>query len=126
MIYRGAGFLAVRRFGYSPTPSPLSRQQLVFLSQSSCVLPVELTEGRRGGGEPNLNHSILSGLDHPAGHIVTTQNMRWTLVIPEFLYLPGCNGFEGGEASLADQLTPDAAILKQFHMSSLLLTRRNF
>jgi len=35
MIYRGPGFLAVVRFGSSLTLSPLSRQQLVSLSQSS-------------------------------------------------------------------------------------------
>jgi hypothetical protein len=45
-------------------------QQVVSLSQSSCVSPVELTDRRGGeewGEEPNLttpsngNHSILSG-----------------------------------------------------------------
>jgi hypothetical protein len=32
----------------TPVPLPLSRQQLVSLSQSSCVLSAELTEGRGG------------------------------------------------------------------------------
>jgi hypothetical protein len=54
-------------------PSPLSRQQVVSLSQSSCVSPVELTNGREVGGDelgaesydrgkawPSINHSILS------------------------------------------------------------------
>jgi len=41
-IYRGPGFLAVVWFN----PLPLSRQQVVSLSQSSCVSPVELTKGR--------------------------------------------------------------------------------
>jgi hypothetical protein len=41
-IYRGPGFLAVIWFN----PLPLSRQQVVSLSQSSCVFPVELTKGR--------------------------------------------------------------------------------
>ncbi len=50
MIYSGQGFLAVVRFGSSPIPSPLSRKQAVFLSQSTCVSPVELTDGRGGGG----------------------------------------------------------------------------
>jgi hypothetical protein len=55
-----------------PSPSPLSRQQIVSLSQSSCVSPVEFTD--RGGGElsgrgaksydrkkawPCINYSIL-------------------------------------------------------------------
>jgi hypothetical protein len=44
MIYRGPGFLAVIWFGSSSTPSPHTRQQVVFLSQSYYVLPTE------GGG----------------------------------------------------------------------------
>ncbi len=37
----------------SPPPNPLFRQQVVSLSQSSCVSPVQLTDGRGGkrGGE---------------------------------------------------------------------------
>jgi hypothetical protein len=50
MIYRGPDFLAVVRFGSSPSPIPsLSRQQDVSLSQSSCVSPVEFANGRGGG-----------------------------------------------------------------------------
>ncbi len=55
---------------------PLSLQQVVSLSQSPCMSPVELTDGRRGrergGGEArsydsekaltSVNHSILSAL----------------------------------------------------------------
>jgi hypothetical protein len=55
-------------------PRPTSCQQLVSLSQSYCVLPVELADGREGGGRgaklndrdkafPSINHSILSGLE---------------------------------------------------------------
>jgi hypothetical protein len=36
---------------YDLAPPPLSRQQVVFPSQYSCVSPVELTDG--GMGEPN-------------------------------------------------------------------------
>ncbi len=39
-----------------PYPLPLSREQVVSLSPSSCVSPVELTDGGRGRGageEPN-------------------------------------------------------------------------
>ncbi len=52
-----------------PSPPPVP-QQLVSLSQSSCVSPVEHTAGRVGEGvgeKPNhkvwhsINHSILSG-----------------------------------------------------------------
>jgi hypothetical protein len=53
---------------YLPAPLPLSRQQVVSLSQSSGVSPVELTDGKamRGGTNPreslpSIHHSILSG-----------------------------------------------------------------
>ncbi len=75
MIYRGPGFLAVVRFGSSPTPfPPLSRRQVVSLSQCSfvCRRSSLLTEegGRRGEVErekarPSIYTSILSGLDEP-------------------------------------------------------------
>jgi hypothetical protein len=56
--------------------APLSHQQVVSLSQSSCVSPIELPEGIGGGvgvGEEqklynrekawqSINHSVLSGL----------------------------------------------------------------
>jgi len=48
MIYRGPGFLAVVSFGSSSTPFPLSCQQVVSLSQSFYVSPVQLND-RRGG-----------------------------------------------------------------------------
>ncbi len=73
MIYRGPGFHAILWFGSSSTPSPLSSKQIVSLSQSSCVSPVELTgrwgKGRYGGGAKScdsekawslINHPILS------------------------------------------------------------------
>jgi hypothetical protein len=64
MIYREPGFLAVVWFGPPPSPSPVS------LSQSSCVSPDELNDGRGGGGleKPNrttarncstINYSML-------------------------------------------------------------------
>ncbi len=43
MISRGPVFPKVEWLGSSPTPSPLSQKQLVSLSQSFCVSPVELT-----------------------------------------------------------------------------------
>jgi hypothetical protein len=60
--------------GPSYTLLPLSRrQQLVSLSQSSCVSPVTITDGRvgeGGGGDvekawPSVNHSILSAATAP-------------------------------------------------------------
>ncbi len=67
--YREPGFLAVVRFGSSPTAPPPPNPSL-SLSQSSCVSPVELTDKTRGGGGaklygrekcwPSINHSILS------------------------------------------------------------------
>ncbi len=49
-IHRVPGFLAVVWFGSFQIPSPLSREQVFSLSQSSCVSPVELSDTRRGGG----------------------------------------------------------------------------
>jgi hypothetical protein len=74
MIYRELGFFAVAWFDSSPThPLPLSRQQGVSLSQSSCVSPVaSLLTGEGGGSGGGVkayngekawsfyNHSILS------------------------------------------------------------------
>jgi hypothetical protein len=68
-IYRGPGFLAVVWFCPTPTHLPPSRQQVVTLSQSSCVSPVELTDGGEGWAWsqiirslawPSRNHSIVS------------------------------------------------------------------
>ncbi len=57
MYHRGPGFLVVVLFGSSPTPfPPLSGQQDVYLSQSFCVSPIELSEMGEGGEvgtEPN-------------------------------------------------------------------------
>jgi hypothetical protein len=66
MIYRGPGFLAVVWGGSSITHlTPLSRQQLFSLSQSSYVSPLKLTDGRgvRGGvfEEPNHTTAEKSG-----------------------------------------------------------------
>ncbi len=74
LIYRGPGFLAVAWFGSTSTPPPSPPpQQLVSPFQSS-QSPVELTDGRGGGGGrgaksndiekawPSINHSILSVL----------------------------------------------------------------
>jgi hypothetical protein len=67
MYYRGPGFLAV-----IPPPLPPPNKQVVSLFQSSCVSPVEFTDGRGGGkgegaklydGEKpwsSIYHSILS------------------------------------------------------------------
>jgi hypothetical protein len=61
-----------------PLPSPLFRQQVVSLSQSSSVSPVELSDGREGGrgrgaksydrekAWPSINHSIHSACVSPA------------------------------------------------------------
>ncbi len=49
MIYRGQDSLAVVWFGSSTTPSPLSRKQILCLSQSSSVSPGELSDGSVGG-----------------------------------------------------------------------------
>ncbi len=51
---------AILRSTNRPLPSPVSRQQIVFLSQSSCVSPVGLEKAW-----PSINHSILSGMQVP-------------------------------------------------------------
>ncbi len=48
-IKKGPDFLAVEWIGSSQTPPPHSRQQIVSLTQSSCVSLGELTDGRGGG-----------------------------------------------------------------------------
>jgi hypothetical protein len=59
MLYRGPWLL---RSSYNsaprPSPLPLSRQQVISLSQSSCVFPVELTDGRKGGGVGGMRESL--------------------------------------------------------------------
>ncbi len=67
----------MRSYDAAPRPpSPFFRQQIVSLSQSFCVSPVQLTGGRgglgRGGGRgadrnkarASINRSILSGGEH--------------------------------------------------------------
>ncbi len=53
MFHSWLGFLAVVYFGPSPPPPPCQPffffGRVVSLSQSSCVSPVELTDGRGGG-----------------------------------------------------------------------------
>ncbi len=58
IIYRGPSFLAVVWFGSSPIPyTPLFRQQVVSLSQSSCMSPGEDTKGSGGGVGEEPNHT---------------------------------------------------------------------
>ncbi len=80
MIYKRLSFLAVLDIAPRPPPSP-SPKQVVSLSQSFCVSPVELTDGRRGvggggglgaksdvGGKgwSSINHPILSDSKDPS------------------------------------------------------------
>ncbi len=59
----------------SPTSFPLSCQQLVSLSQSSCVSAVELTDGRCGGKglgkEPNRRLRESLALYNPFNTLLT-------------------------------------------------------
>jgi hypothetical protein len=84
-LWRTRGFLAVVWIGPLPHPPPsLSSQQVVSLSQYSCVSPIELIvvggggRGGRGWGRSqiilpqerawsSINHSILSGVYSPVG-----------------------------------------------------------
>jgi hypothetical protein len=62
MIYRGPSVLAPQ---HPPPTLPLFRQLIVPLSQSSCVSPVQLTDGREGveeaGVVPNLTTARMLG-----------------------------------------------------------------
>ncbi len=79
MIYRGPGLTVFVWFGSSPTPCP---QQVVSLSQSFCLSPLELTDGGGWGEEPksydgekalsSINHSILSGYQSGTGRKCAT------------------------------------------------------
>ncbi len=62
MIFKGPGFLAVLWFGSSPTPSPLTRQQVV--SVFLCVVAGrayrrEKGEGSEGEAKPENNEWII-------------------------------------------------------------------
>jgi hypothetical protein len=50
MIYGGPAFLGSYDSAPRTPPPPLSRQQIVSISQSYCVSPILLTGGRGGGG----------------------------------------------------------------------------
>jgi hypothetical protein len=77
LMYRGPGFLVVVLFGSQPTPPALSCQQVVALSQSSCVSPAKLADGEGGGGGAksydgrkawsSIKYSILSDNTRPQG-----------------------------------------------------------
>jgi hypothetical protein len=72
MINREPGFLVVVCFGSSPTPLPHSRQQVVYLSQSSFVSQVEsiLTGdgGWSGGGAKSYDgEKAFSSVKHCYG-----------------------------------------------------------
>ncbi len=72
----GQAFLRSYDSAPKPISSPLSHQQVASLSQSSCVSPVQLTDGRGGGGGrgadsydlkkawPSVSCSILSGIQY--------------------------------------------------------------
>jgi hypothetical protein len=55
LIYIGPCFLAVVHMGLAPPPPSLVSKLSFFLSQSSCVLPVELEGGGgRGWGKSQI------------------------------------------------------------------------
>jgi hypothetical protein len=65
MIYRGPGILASYNLAPPPSPLPVPRQQVYSFSPSSCVSPVELTDGRGGEEveeEPNPTTARKPGL----------------------------------------------------------------
>jgi hypothetical protein len=61
MILEGQAFLRLNDSAPRPLPSrplPFSRQQVVSPSQSSCVSPVEHTDGKAGWGGTNPRESL--------------------------------------------------------------------
>ncbi len=97
MIFGVPVFLAGGRLDASPTPF-FSRQQVVSLSQSSCVSPVAVTDGKGGGGgaKPHKN-------DGEKAWSFTTFNTLWAQPTPrqdlpspvEYqLYSSSCHFFE--------------------------------
>jgi hypothetical protein len=77
-IYRGKGFLVLVCFGSLPlTPlSPVTRQQVVSLSQSSCVPPVELTDGR-GCGRVGEESNHIARMPGPLCNIYSKGTQAW-------------------------------------------------
>ncbi len=55
MTFSGPGFS--RSYGLAFRPTPLSRQQVVSLPQSSCVSPVEQPDGKKEGMGEEPNHT---------------------------------------------------------------------
>ncbi len=66
-----------------PPPSPLSRQQVVSHSQSSCVPPVELTDGRGGEGGRGVRSQTNHTTSRKLGHL---QIIQYSLTYPIHLF----------------------------------------
>ncbi len=69
MMNRVPGFLAVVWFGsFTTLFFPLPPESCLSLSRSSCVSPIELTDGRGGGGRGGANQNdggkALSSINH--------------------------------------------------------------
>jgi hypothetical protein len=92
---------------YDSAPRPplphLHRQQLVSLSQSSCVSPVQLTDGRGGGrggrgaksyyhhkAWPSIKHSILSDPCCPCSCCTRSADLLFTRLVKWF-WAPACD-----------------------------------
>jgi hypothetical protein len=106
-----------------PHLSTLSRQQVVSLSQSSCVSSVELTDGRGGGGGAvkscdgekafySTNHPILS---------YTVYYFRWLLSIVLALGKPWCH--DGIRALTAPHSSDWEINSQQPHRKGIILYR---
>jgi hypothetical protein len=72
MIYRGPGIP-------TPSPSPVSK-----LSSSSCVSPVELTDGRRGGsGGGARSYDAEKAWSYIYHSILSKKNMKYSTCIQD-------------------------------------------
>jgi hypothetical protein len=87
MISREPGFLVPRMILVPPQPSPtLSSQQVISLSRSSCVSPIELTEGPDGeGGEWWWSSQIIRRRESLVLH--TSFNTLWVESVGKNIYI---------------------------------------
>jgi hypothetical protein len=127
LSYRGTGFLAVVWFSsFLLPPPPLSRQQVVSLSQSSCVSPVELTH-RGGGEESNPRTARKLVLYNPLTILwdILWEVGGWPLVSKQHLYGVSTwdwaqkGGWGGGGRMSRDCWTGSFKECKRFRLQNL-------
>jgi hypothetical protein len=87
MNYRGPGFSPLYDLALPPPPlPPLFREQVVSRSQSSCVSPVELTDGR---GRRGRGWGVTKSYDGEEAWFSVNQSMFYAGLQPKMT----ANGF---------------------------------